>query len=103
MRKIVVPALAASALAAVSTPASAETKSVAVQYADLDLTSASGMATLEGRIAAAARKICGKPEARSVHDGADYQRCIDETHASVGVEIARITGTRPTLALNARR
>lgn len=103
MRKIIVPALAALSLAALSTPASAGTRSLAVQYADLNLNSPAGMATLESRIATAARRICGKPETRDVHDGADHRRCMAETQASISVEIARITGTRPTLALNTRR
>lgn len=98
MRKfIITTALTALSLAVISTPASAETQSVSVQYADLDLTSPAGVATLEGRIEAAAKRICGKTEVRSVHDGADQQRCIRETQASVSVEIARLTG-RPQLA-----
>ena len=92
MRKITTIALAALSLAAFSTPASAETRSVAVQYADLDLDSPAGMAALEGRIAAAAERICGKAQVRNVHDGADQQRCIRETQASVSVELARLTG-----------
>ena len=92
MRKFIVPALAALSLAAFSTPASAETQSVAVQYADLNLDSPAGMAALEGRIQAAAQRICGKAQVRNVHDGADQQRCIRETQASVSVEIARLTG-----------
>ena len=93
MRKfIIVPALAALSLAAFSTPASAETQSVAVQYADLNLDSPAGMAALEGRIQAAAQRICGKAQVRNVHDGADQQRCIRETQASVSVELARLTG-----------
>ena len=104
MRKfIITSALTALSLAVISTPASAETQSVAVQYADLDLTSPAGLAALEGRIEAAAKKICGQVEVRRVSDGADQQRCIRETQASVSVEIARLTGTRPALALNTRR
>ena len=92
MRKITIAALAAFSLAAFSTPASAETQSVSVQYADLDLDSPAGMAALEGRIQAAAQRICGKAQVRNVHDGADQQRCIRETQASVSVELARLTG-----------
>lgn len=103
MRKfIITSALTALSLVALSTPASAETRSVSVQYADLDLSSPAGMATLEGRIAAAARTICGRAEVRSVHDGADQQRCIRQTQASVSVELARLTG-RQELAINTRR
>lgn len=98
MRKfIITSALTALSLAVVATPVSAETQSVAVRYADLDLSNSAGLAALEGRIAAAARQICGKAEVRDVRDGADQQRCIRETQASVSVEIARLTG-RPQLA-----
>ena len=93
MRKfIIVPALAALSLAFITTPASAETRSISVQYADLDLDSPAGLAALESRIQAAAQRICGRAQVRNVHDGADQQRCIRETQASVSVEIARLTG-----------
>ena len=103
MRKfIITSALGALSLAAFATPASAESQSVSVTYADLDLSSPAGMATLESRIEAAAKKICGRTEVRNVHDGADQQRCIRQTQTSVSVEIARVTG-RQELALNTRR
>jgi UrcA family protein len=93
MRKfIITTALTALSLVAIATPASAETQSVSVKYADLDLSSPAGMGALEGRIEAAARKICGRTEVRNVHDGADQQRCIQQTQTSVSVEIARLTG-----------
>ena len=47
MRKIIIPALAALSVAAFTAPASAETRSVAVVVADLDLTTRSGMDELE--------------------------------------------------------
>ena len=104
MRKfIITSALTALSLVALSAPASAETQSVKVTYADLDLSSQAGMATLEGRIHAAAKKICGKIEVRKVGDGSAHQRCMDETQASASVEIARVTGNRAVLALNSRR
>ncbi len=103
MQKIIISALAALSLAAIATPASAETQSVKVAYADLNLSSQAGMAALESRIHAAAKKICGKVEVRQVGDGAAHQRCMDETQASASVEIARVTGNRAVLALNSRR
>jgi UrcA family protein len=63
MRKfIITSALSALSLVAIATPVSAETQSVAVKYADLDLTSQAGMATLEGRIAAAPTGSGAKPK-----------------------------------------
>src|SRR5690606_5095384 len=102
MQKITIAALAALSLATFSSPASAETTSVSVPYADLDLTKPAGVAALEGRIAAAAKQICGKVEVRRVGDGADHQRCLRETAASVRVELAKLTGKR-VLALSPRR
>lgn len=103
MRRIIVPALAVLSLALVATPASAEKVSIPVQYADLNLDNPAGMATLEGRIEAAAKKICGKAEVRKIRDGEDHNRCMRETHASVSIELARLIGPRPALALNTRR
>jgi UrcA family protein len=103
MRNIPVLALAAFSLAVAAIPAWAETRSVTVQYADLDLASPEGMATLQGRIDAAAKKICGRAEVRDPRDGLDQKRCMAETRGSVSVEIARVTRTRPALAYTPAR
>src|SRR6186713_43086 len=100
MRNIIVPALAALSLAAFTTPVSAQTTSVTVPIADLDLSTEAGQATLESRIAAATGRICGQVEVRKVREGADKQRCLEETEASVRVEISRITARDPALAAN---
>jgi UrcA family protein len=100
MHTIIVPALAAFSLAALSTPLAAQTTSVVVPIADLDLTTSAGKATLESRIEAAKARICGSVEVRQVRDGADRQRCLEETDASVRVELARLTAKDTTLAVN---
>ncbi|MBT2134676.1 UrcA family protein [Croceibacterium sp. LX-88] len=103
MRNIILPALVTFTLAISTAPASAETRSIRVQYADLNLNSPEGMATLEGRIEAAAKQICGKAEVRRVQDGVDHERCVRETQASVTLEVARLTNTSRTLALSNSR
>ncbi|KRA84002.1 UrcA family protein [Altererythrobacter sp. Root672] len=103
MRKIIVPALATLTLAISTAPASAETRSIPVQYTDLNLNSPEGMATLEGRIEAAAKRICGKAEVRRVQDGVDHQRCVRETQASVTLEVARLSDTSRALAFRTSR
>lgn len=103
MRKITVSALAALSLAAIATPALAEPISITVPYSDLDLSSPAGMATLQSRLDAAAKRICGKAEVRSVSDAADHESCVRQTQASVSIEIARVTGNRNVLALNSTR
>ena len=100
MRKIIVPALAALSLALTATPASAQTTSVTVPISDLDLTTEAGKATLENRIEAAKTRVCGTVEVRQVREGADRQRCLEETEASVRAEIARVTAKDATLAVN---
>ncbi|MEO7551140.1 MAG: UrcA family protein [Croceibacterium sp.] len=100
MRNITLSALAAFSLASLTTPAAAEPVSIVVPYGDLNLANAAGMATLNGRIEAAAGRICGKPEVRNLLDGADHQKCMRETHSSVTIEIARVTGNPRVLALN---
>jgi UrcA family protein len=52
--------IASSLLGAVIPPAHAQQASVSVGYADLDLTSASGVQRLDRRIDAAIRKVCGE-------------------------------------------
>ena len=100
MRKIIIPALAALSVAAFTAPASAETRSVAVVVADLDLTTRSGMEELEGRIRGAVARICGRTQTRKVADGLDQKRCVEQATASAWTEVARINRDVQTVALN---
>ena len=99
MQKIIAPALAALALAALAAPALAQTTSVVVPIADLNLSTEAGRAALEGRIEAAKARICGTVEVRKIREGSDRQQCLEETEASVRVEIARLTAGSTTLAV----
>ncbi|HEU4651449.1 MAG TPA: UrcA family protein, partial [Croceibacterium sp.] len=65
-----------------------------------DLTTSAGKATLERRIEAAKARICGSVEVRQIRDGADRQRCLEETDASVRVELAHLTAKDATVAVN---
>ena len=93
-------ALAALSLVAITAPAAGETRRVAVFYGDLNLGSAAGMATLDGRLRAATRQVCGTAHLRSVRDTLDQRACVRSTRASVAIEIARLTGNGAVLALN---
>jgi UrcA family protein len=103
MRKINISVVAALSLAVVATPAVAETMSITVPYSDLDLSSPAGMATLQARVDAAAKRICGRAEVRRISDATDHDNCVRQTQASVSIEIARVTGNRNVLALNSPR
>lgn len=61
LRPLLAAAAAAATLAA--TPAFAD--SVRVEYKDLDLTTTQGQETLQGRLEAAARQVCGMRDIRT--------------------------------------
>ncbi len=107
MRTITAFTLAACSIAIFSTPAAAkteaETVSIEIPYGDLNLATAAGMETLNGRISAAAKRICGRANLRNFVDTADHGQCMQETHRSARVFIARITGNRAVLSLNTAR
>ncbi len=83
-------ALCAAAAIAVSATgfsvsANAQTRVVrtaVVNYADLDLDSDDGRATLQGRLRGAVRKVCGSYDSRSLAEMRDHGICMDEANAS---------------------
>lgn len=58
------------------------TKSVEVSYAGLDLTSADGRATLDGRIRGAVRQVCGSYDRRDLYEMTDHRSCMQEANFS---------------------
>jgi UrcA family protein len=83
------PAILAAALAAaIALPAAAET--VAVEYADLDLSTKAGQDQLERRIDNAARAVCGVDNARTGTRlrSQDAKDCYAEAKAQVHAQIA---------------
>jgi UrcA family protein len=69
---------AGSAAHAAQTTVSATRAPVAttiVSYADLNLASQSGIATLYRRLSRAADRVCGEHEARSPRDHAEFRAC----------------------------
>jgi len=76
MRNLVVPALAAICLSGAIAPAAmAETVTVEVTHADLDLTTKAGQKVLESRVAAAIKTACAKPDTRSLKAAGAWQSC----------------------------
>jgi UrcA family protein len=80
-------------IALASTPALAggvEKVNADVRYGDLNLTSEQGAATLHRRIAAAAAKVCGRPDRRDIKaaQAADACRADAIAAATPGVELA---------------
>jgi len=73
MRKTVIAIAALTGL--LVSPAAAETASVSVSYADLNLSSPAGVATLKHRIKAAADRVCSKPSTRDIKAVLAWQEC----------------------------
>ncbi|GAB5487159.1 MAG: hypothetical protein Pars2KO_07290 [Parasphingorhabdus sp.] len=69
-----------------------------VEYGDLDLTSADGKSTFNGRVKGAVRQVCGGYDNRSLVDQRDHRTCMDEANlsasrASVTILAAAEAGT----------
>jgi len=77
--------LAASALVAPTVGQAAETNSVRVSYADLNLTSDFGRNSLQNRIAFAAETVCGPADHRDVPFTQKVRECRTATIADVQV------------------
>ncbi len=78
------------ALASTATPALAET--MVVHYSDLNLASEDGQVTLQKRIDAAAKKVCGYEELRTGTRirAADSRKCYREAKAKATTQFAAI-------------
>ena len=84
--------IAATALALPVVPAMAQNASISVPYADLDLSSPEGRATLDKRIDAAARKVCGVGEIRtgSRLNSSAARKCAASVDRQVRAQIAKM-------------
>lgn len=101
MFKLVIPAFAALSLAAAAHAKDPEMTvvSVTVPYADLDLTSEAGAATLHERIVAAASHVCRRPDARSFDAGPSWQACRKK---AVDEAMLQVAALRTPLVASAR-
>lgn len=57
-------------------------RTATVSYADLDLASEDGKATLQGRLKGAVRKVCGSYDSKNLVDVQDHGKCMDQASAS---------------------
>lgn len=75
-------ALSLGAQAGEPRPPNEVTASVAVSFADLDITGAAGAQTLYARIRAAASEVCGpEPGVLDLRESADYNACYQQAVA----------------------
>lgn len=101
MLKLIVPALAALSLAASAQAKVFDTTtvSVTVPYADLNLATEAGAATLGKRIVGAVRQVCDRPAVRDLQAWASWQKCRDEAMEGVAQQLAAARINAPLVAL----
>lgn len=99
MLKIVTPTLAALAFAVSATPAAAEQqKTVRVPYNDLNVSTQAGVATLESRIRAAIRTVCGAPVPRDLRAEQARKRCSKRAQRSADPQLAAVLNKHGSIA-----
>lgn len=86
--------VAAMAIAAQVAPAPAQAASMAVSYADLDLTSAEGHATLDARIDRATRRVCAAEDPRNLRAVVASHACYRVAMASAQPKLAALKSER---------
>ncbi|MFC4254113.1 UrcA family protein [Altererythrobacter xixiisoli] len=86
MRKFVIAAL--FALAAAPAAAAEAPATVTVPFADLNLSSAAGSATLEARISAAVNSVCKRPNIRDLKAMQSWEDCKAEARTAVQGQLA---------------
>ncbi len=86
----------AAALSTVSVTAFATAPSVEVKYADLDLTTPQGMAELDNRIDAAARRVCGLDDVvtGTKLPSSAAKRCYEQARQKVKEQVAAIVESK---------
>ncbi|HWH22495.1 MAG TPA: UrcA family protein [Allosphingosinicella sp.] len=106
MSKIMFAVALVSAVAIPAT-AHAQDRSVAVSYADLDLTSAAGVAQLDRRISGAIGRVCGKADHLDLEAITDLRSCRASAQARVSeqraIALAAARRGGPALALTISR
>ncbi|SIN61833.1 UrcA family protein [Parasphingorhabdus marina DSM 22363] len=75
-------AVTATGLSATANAQEKIVRTAIVHYDDLDLASAAGQQTLEGRLKGAVRKVCGSYQRGQLAEILDHQNCMAEAKAS---------------------
>ena len=75
MRKSIVTVLAALTVVSATPAFAADEVKVTVPYADLDLATPAGTATLDDRIDAAVNQVCARPDIRNLKAMTAWEEC----------------------------
>jgi UrcA family protein len=97
IRSILMPAVAALAVATVAAPAAAESTRY-VTYGDLDLSNSAGQTALRDRVSTAVNKVCGKAEPRDIHSLEAVETCRADTWAMTDPQLNAMF-SRPTVRI----
>lgn len=98
MRKILLSVLAAPVLVH-AVPAMAREDSVAVSYADLDLSDPADFARLEDRLAAAAKKVCTANWSTTLSRWTNAKTCEADTLEKALAEAEALLAPEPSAPL----
>jgi UrcA family protein len=78
--------------------AAPDVPSISVRYADLDLTRTAGAAALYGRLAVAAKTVCGPFEPRDLGSVARFNGCVERAIATAVAKVDQPALTHYALA-----
>jgi UrcA family protein len=90
MTKLAIASAVAVALSSIAAaPAVAQESQIVVSYGDLDLNTAAGVQTLDARLEASVKAVCGRPDVRDLKSGLAYEQCKDAAMNSAHEQLAR--------------
>ena len=100
--------LLAAAAAVIAAPAFAESPAAEivetkVSYADLNLSSAAGRATLDNRVKGAARFVCGSVDGPSIAEHNRHQKCRSSALAEANAQVDEVLARRGSVTVLAAR
>lgn len=90
MTKLAIASAVAVALSSIAAaPAVAQENQLVVSYADLDLNTTAGVQTLDQRLEAGVKAVCGRPDVRDLKSGLAFEQCKEAAMTSAHEQLAR--------------
>lgn len=90
MNKLAIASAVAVALSSIAAaPAAAQETQLVITYADLDLNTTAGVQTLDQRLEAGVKAVCGRPDIRDLKSGVAFAQCKDAAMISVNEQLVR--------------
>ena|SRR5687768_13675554 len=90
MTKLAFASAVAVALSSITiAPAAAQDSQVVVTYGDLNLATTAGVQTLDARLEASVKAVCGRPDIRDLKSNAAWEQCKDAAMNSAHEQLAQ--------------